>query len=94
MRALDEKIAGLDREVALRAKEDEAARCLMTIPGIGPVTAAAMVALAPDPQACRCGRDFAAWLGLTPLQKGGMQKLGQITKMGEQPCAGCSEPAP
>jgi transposase len=44
------------------------------------------VALAPDPQAFRCGRDFAAWLGLTPLQKstGGKQKLGQITKMGER----------
>jgi hypothetical protein len=37
----------------------------------------------------RCGRDFSAWLGLTPLQKstGGKQKLGQITKMGEPPGA-------
>jgi transposase len=86
MRALEEQIAGLDREIALRAKEDETARRLITIPGIGPVTAAALVALAPDPQAFRCGRDFAAWLGLTPLQKstGGKQKLGQITKMGER----------
>jgi transposase len=86
MRALEEQIAGLDREIALRAKEDEAARRLMTIPGIGPVTAAAMAALAPDPQAFRCGRDFAAWLGLTPLQRstGGKQKLGQITRMGER----------
>ncbi len=86
MRALDEQIVALDREIALRAKEDEAARRLMTIPGIGPVTAAAMAALAPDPHAFRCGRDFAAWLGLTPLQKstGGKQKLGQITKMGER----------
>ena len=86
MRALDQQIAGLDREIALRAKEDEAARRLMTIPGIGPVTAAALVALAPDPHAFRSGRDFAAWLGLTPLQKstGGKQKLGQITKMGER----------
>jgi transposase len=86
MRALEEQIAGLDREIALRAKEDETARRLMTIPGIGPVTAAALAALAPDPQAFRRGRDFAAWLGLTPLQKstGGKEKLGRITKMGER----------
>jgi transposase len=86
MRALDEQIAGLDREIALRAKEDETARRLMTIPGVGPVTAAALAALAPDPQAFRCGRDFSAWLGLTPVQRssGGKQKLGQITKAGER----------
>jgi transposase len=58
----------------------------MTIPGIGPVTAAAMVALAPPPDTFRCGRDFSAWLGLTPRQhsSGGKEKLGQITKMGER----------
>lgn len=86
MRALEAQIAVLDREIALRAKEDETARRLMTIPGVGPVTAAALAALAPDPQAFRCGRDFAAWLGLTPLQKstGGKEKLGRITKMGER----------
>ncbi len=86
MRALEAQIAVLDREIALRAKEDETARRLMTIPGVGSVTAAALAALAPDPQAFRCGRDFAAWLGLTPLQKstGGKEKLGRITKMGER----------
>jgi transposase len=86
LRALDEQIAELDREIARRVKEDETARRLTTIPGIGPVTAAALAALAPDPQTFRCGRDFSAWLGLTPLQKstGGKQKLGQITKMGER----------
>jgi transposase len=86
LRALEEQVAELDREIARRAKEDETARRLMTIPGIGPVTAAALAALAPDPQTFRCGRDFSAWLGLTPLQKstGGKQKLGQITKMGER----------
>jgi transposase len=86
LRALDEQMAELDREIARRARKDETARRLMTIPGIGPVTAAALAALAPDPQTFRCGRDFSAWLGLTPLQKstGGKQKLGQITKMGER----------
>lgn len=83
---LDEEIARLDREIARRAKEDPDARRLMTIPGVGPITAAALVALAPDPEAFRCGRDFSAWLGLTPVQRstGGKQKLGQISKMGER----------
>ena len=84
--ALDEQIARLDREIARRAKEDPTARRLMTVPGIGPITAAALVALAPEPHAFRCGRDFSAWLGLTPVQRstGGKQKLGQITKAGER----------
>lgn len=83
---LSEEIAVLDRQIARRAKEDLTARRLMTIPGVGPVTAAAIVALAPAPETFRRGRDFSAWLGLTPLQRstGGKQKLGQITKMGER----------
>ncbi|OHB36358.1 MAG: IS110 family transposase [Phenylobacterium sp. RIFCSPHIGHO2_01_FULL_70_10] len=83
---LDTEIAILDAEIARRAKEDAVARRLMTIPGIGPVTAAALVALAPAPETFRCGRDFSAWLGLTPLQRstGGKQKLGQITRAGER----------
>jgi transposase len=86
LRALGAQIVVLDAEIAKRAKEDPVARRLMTIPGVGPVTAAAMVALAPDPKTFRCGRDFSAWLGLTPLQRstGGKQKLGQISKMGER----------
>jgi transposase len=83
---LDEQIALLDREVAQRAKADETARRLMTIPGVGPVTAVALTALAPPAQSFRRGRDFAAWLGLTPLQHstGGKQKLGATSKMGER----------
>ena len=58
----------------------------MTIPGIGPITATAIVALAPPAETFRKGRDFAAWLGLTPkqLSSGGKQKLGRISKMGER----------
>jgi transposase len=83
---LADQIAVLDREIANRIKEDPIARRLMTIPGVGPITAAARLALAPAPQTFRRGRDFSAWLGLTPLQKstGGKQKLGQITRMGER----------
>src|SRR3954468_10084475 len=58
----------------------------MTIPGIGPVTAVALTALAPPAQTFRRGRDFAAWVGLTPLQHstGGKQKLGATSKRGER----------
>ncbi len=83
---LDEQIARLDREVAQRAKENKTTRRLMTIPGVGPVTAVALMALAPPAETFKCGRDFAAWVGLTPLQHstGGKQKLGATSKMGEQ----------
>jgi transposase len=84
--ALDEQIVVLDREIAKRAREDADARRLMTIPGIGPITAVAILALAPPPESFRKGRDFAAWLGLTPKQRstGGKQKLGAISKMGDR----------
>ena len=86
IKGLDEQIVVLDREITQRAKEDPAARRLMTIPGIGPITATALLALAPPTESFRSGRDFAAWMGLTPLQRstGGKQKLGQISKMGER----------
>lgn len=79
-------IAILDREIAARAKADETAKRLMTIPGIGPVAATALVALAPAANTFRRGRDFAAWLGLTPRQhsSGGKERLGRTTKMGER----------
>ncbi|ESX08387.1 hypothetical protein X768_23250 [Mesorhizobium sp. LSJC265A00] len=59
LRSLDEKMALLDREIARRAKEDTEARRLMTIPGIGPITATALAALAPSAQTFKRGRDFA-----------------------------------
>jgi len=86
LHGLDEQIARLDHEIAQRARENEAARRLMTIPGVGPVTAVALAALAPPAETFKRGRDFAAWVGLTPLQRstGGKQKLGATTKMGER----------
>jgi transposase len=86
IREQDKRIKELDREIARRAREDADARRLMTIPGIGPITATALLALAPPAETFRNGRDFAAWVGLTPLQRstGGKQKLGEITKMGER----------
>lgn len=87
--AIDElncKIIELDKEIDRRAKENEVCRRLMTIPGIGPIAATAIVALAPPAETFRHGRDFAAWMGLTPRQKstGGKTKLGRTSKMGER----------
>jgi transposase len=86
LRSLDERVVLLDRELARRAKEDAEAKRLATIPGIGPITATALVALAPPAQAFKRGRDFAAWPGLTPLQRstGGKQKLGETSRKGER----------
>jgi transposase len=83
---LDDRIAELDKEIARRASEDAVVRRLMTIPGVGPLAATAIAALAPPLEGFWRGRDFAAWLGLTPLQKssGGKQRLGKMSKMGER----------
>jgi transposase len=83
---LDRRVAALDKEIARRAREDEVARRLMTIPGIGPITATAIAAIAPPAETFAKGRDFAAWLGLVPKQAstGGKQKLGAISRMGER----------
>ena len=83
---LDEKIGGLDRKIRTSALEcDETVR-LMTIPGIGPVTAMAIRAFAPPMESFRRGRDFSAWLGLVPRQHttGGKPRLGRISKMGQR----------
>ena len=80
------EIAKLDAEITRRAKEDDLARRLMTVPGIGPLIATAIATLAPPPENFRRARGFAAWLGLVPRQHstGGKQKLGATTKMGER----------
>lgn len=84
--AIELKIAVLDRAIAARAKANATVGRLMTIPGIGPIAATAIVALAPAANSFRRGRDFAAWLGLTPRQhsSGGKERLGRTTRMGER----------
>src|SRR3978361_171605 len=86
LRSLDERIAVLDREIARHATENSVARRLMTIPGIGAVTAAALTALAPPADTVQGGSDSAAWLGLTPVQRssGGKERLGRTSRMGER----------
>ncbi len=86
LRGLQTQIEALDAEIATRAKRDEASRRLMTIPGIGPLIATALEALAPPAETFQSGRDFAAWIGLTPVKKstGGKQRMGRTSRMGER----------
>jgi transposase len=79
--ALDEAIGAIDKEIAASVKADETAKRLMTVPGIGPVTASAIVATIQDVSAFASGREFAAFLGLTPRQNstGGKQRLARTT---------------
>src|SRR6202043_1557502 len=80
------RLREIDRDLAVWLRGNDVARRLMTIPGIGPVGATALAASVTDPHQFRSGRQFAAWLGLTPLQKssGGKERLGRITKMGDR----------
>ena len=83
---LDRRITELDRKIRDRARMDDTARRLMSIPGIGPISAVALEALAPPAETFTKGRDFAAWLGLTPRQNssGGKARLGKTSKMGQR----------
>lgn len=67
-------------------KEDNAGTRLLSIPGIGPITASALVADAGDASNYHNGRDFAASLGLVPRQysTGGQTKLLGISKRGDK----------
>lgn len=82
----DGRIAALNCEIRSRARQDELAKRLMTIPGIGPVTAIALSVLTPPAQTFKRGRDLAAWMGLTPKEHstGGKTRLGRISKMGQR----------
>lgn len=83
-RELDRRIDAFDEEFAREARADEAARLLLTIPGIGPLNATALVAAIGRAGTFGRGRDLAAWLGLVPRQMttGGKPKLLGISKRG------------
>ena len=82
---LDERIAQYDRHIEHIARESAAAKQLMQLPGVGPTTATALVAMIGRGQEFKCGRQLSAWLGLVPGQysSGGKQRLGRITKAGD-----------
>jgi transposase len=76
----------LKKRIDALSKQAETSRRLQTMPGVGPITALAIETFAPPMESFKCGRDFAAWLGLVPLQKstGGKQRLGKTSKMGQR----------
>jgi transposase len=84
--ATSAKIVAFDTRLRALAWRDEACRRLMKVPGIGPVAAGTIRALAGDVTRFAKGRDFAAWLGLTPRQNssGSKVRLGGITKAGNR----------
>ena len=83
-RELDTRIAALDAELVATARNSEACRRLCEIPGIGALSATALVAAVGNGTAFGKGRDMAAWLGLTPREysTGGKQRLLGISKRG------------
>lgn len=83
--ALDKDIAEIEQKLAAWKKADAASRKLMDIPGVGLLTATAAVATIGDAGAFKSGREFAAFLGLVPRQRGtgGRVKLLGISKRGD-----------
>jgi transposase len=83
---LDRRIAAFDAEFVRWVKEDEDARRLATIPGVGPTIASALIAAIGKAERFEHGRDLAAWLGLVPRQftTGGRPKLLGISKRGNR----------
>ena len=83
---LSKRISGLEKVTAHEAACGETTRRLQTMPGVGPITALAVETFAPPMDVFKCGRDFAAWLGLVPRQHstGGKQVLGKVSKMGQR----------
>jgi transposase len=84
-RVLDRQVVELEREINAWHREDERSQRLQAIPGIGPLTASALVASIGDAKLFHNGRQFAAWLGLVPRQNssGGKTTLLGISKRGD-----------
>jgi transposase len=84
LRALERKLAPIERQMVAAGRQNATYRHLITAPGYGPVLSSAMVAQVTDPGVFRRGCDFAASLGLVPRQDGtgGKVRLGPISKRG------------
>ena len=75
----------LEKKLMAWHRANEASRRLATIPGVGVITATALVATIGDASQFHSGRQLAAWLGLVPRQysSGGKERLGRISKRGD-----------
>jgi len=85
LKALDRQVGELEAEIQLWHREDSASKKLEKIPGIGPMTASALVASIGDARNFKNGRQFSAWLGIVPKQHstGGKSALLGISKRGD-----------
>jgi len=83
---LEVRLAETDAKLMAWHRSNALSRRLVGVPGVGPITASLMVMKVQDPKAFRCGRDYAAWLGLTPRDHStaGKQRLGVITRAGDE----------
>jgi transposase len=84
LKTIKAQIEKLDEQIAQAHEQSGTSLLLAGVPGVGKLAATAIVASLPDPRVFKSGRDFSAWLGLTPRQNstGGKEKLGAITKKG------------
>jgi transposase len=82
---LDEREEEMSQKIHTLANSIPAAKRLQSIPGIGPISATAIVCAVGDGKQFKRGRDLAAWLGLTPRQQssGGKDRLLGISKRGD-----------
>jgi transposase len=86
LEALGNRIGAIEAAILAWHKDNEASRRLATIPGVGPITASAIVASITDPTQFRSARHLAAWIGLVPKQNssGGKERQGGISKQGDR----------
>ena len=83
---LQRKLKELDAKLLAWHRSNQLSRRLAEVPSIGPIGAVSLTMKAPDPQAFRSARRFAAWMGLTPKDhsSGGKTRLGKITRAGDE----------
>jgi transposase len=84
--SLQAQLVSLEKELLAWHRSNDLSQRLATIPGIGVISATALAASVTEPERFRSGRQFAASLGLTPLQKssGGKESMGRISRMGDR----------
>jgi transposase len=83
---LEAKLKAVEARLMAWHKQDQASRCLATIPGVGPIGGVSFTLKVPDPKAFRSGRHFAAWIGITPRENstGGRARPGRISRHGDE----------
>jgi transposase len=84
--AVQVQLARLEQDLLAWHRSNELSQRLATIPGVGVISATALAASVSEPERFRSGRQFAASLGLTPLQNcsGGKERMGRISRMGDR----------